>query len=74
MNNSRAIRLTFLRCQIRSLTQRERRLLFLNAESCTGNQAEAEAELIRLRRHIQDAETALINELRRDQHLIPRAS
>lgn len=70
MDNSRAIRLTLSRSQVRSLKQREHRLLFLLDKSCTGNRAEAEAELVRVRRHIQGAETALIDDLRCDQRPI----
>ena len=73
MEESRTARLTALRFQVRSLKQRERKLLVLHDKPCDGNRAEAAAELAKVRRHIQDAEIALADALRESgTHLFGR--
>ena len=64
MDGSRSAKLTFLRFQVRSLKQQERRLVLLHDKPYAGNQAEAEEELVRVRRHIQEAGIALVDFLR----------
>lgn len=63
MDEFRAAQLTCLRLQVRSFKQRERRLLLLHDKPCGGNRVEAAAELVRARRHIQEARTALADAL-----------
>ena len=60
MDNSRAAKLTYLRFQVRSLKQQERRLLQLHDQHCNGGQSEAAEELARVRQHVQEAEDALM--------------
>lgn len=62
MDGSRGARLTYLRSQIRFIKQPERRLILLQAK-----RSETAEELIRVRQHLQDAEAALTDLLRRNQ-------
>lgn len=48
-----------LRLQVRALQRREHGLLFLLNKVCTANRAEAEVELVRVRKHFQAAEERL---------------
>lgn len=59
MDTTRTAKLTYLRFQVRSLKQRERRLLLLHDKPCEGNRPEAAKELVRVRRHIEEAEAAV---------------
>ena len=53
---TRVAQQTYLRFQIRCHVKRERSLLYLLSKACEGNHADAEHELIRVRRHKQEAE------------------
>ena len=63
MNTTRAVRLTLLRFQVRSLQQHERRLRLLHDKPCEGNRAEAAEALVRVRGHIEQAERELADAL-----------
>ena len=65
---SRVAQLTHLRFQIRCHVKRERQLLYLLSKACEGNKVEAEQELVRVRRHMQEAGEALAAFLRGQQH------
>lgn len=61
MDGSRGARLTYLRSQIRLIKQRERRLIF------QAKRSETAEELVRVRQHLQDAEAAFTDLLRRNR-------
>ena len=67
MENTRMARLAFLRFQVRSLKQQERRLRLLRNKPCGGNWAEAAEELVSVRKQIAQAEDALTHALRASQ-------
>ena len=62
MDGSRCARLTYLRSQIRFIKQPERRLILLQAE-----RSETAEELVRVKQHLQDAEAAFTDLLRRNR-------
>ena len=64
MDTSRAAQLTYLRFQVRSLKQSERRLQRLYGKPSSGNRAEFSEELVRVRQQVQDAEDVLADALR----------